>query len=148
MFTLPSQVGAIAYQNKAAVYGLLFKAAARALTAIAADLRHLGAEIGLTAVLHTWGQNLGLHPRVHCIIPGGGASPDGERWISCRPGFFLPVRFLSRLFRRLFLEGLFLEGLAKLLEAGDYASSTISLDWRIEPCSSLSSRRYESGNAE
>jgi hypothetical protein len=113
VFTLPSQVGAIAYQNKAAVYGLLFKAAAHALTAIAADPRHLGAEIGLTAVLHTWGQNLDHHPHVHCIIPGGGVSPDGERWISCRPGFFLPVRVLSRLFRRLFLEGL-----VELFEAG------------------------------
>jgi Putative transposase/Transposase zinc-binding domain len=113
VFTLPSQVGAIAYQNKSAVYGLLFKAAARALTAIAADHRHLGAEIGLTAVLHTWGQNLDHHPHVHCIIPGGGVSPDGKRWISCRPGFFLSVRVLSRLFRRLFLEGL-----VELFEAG------------------------------
>src|SRR5450631_3163697 len=104
VFTLPSQVGAIAYQNKSAVYGLLFKAAARALTAIAADPRYLGAEIGLTAVLHTWGQNLDHHPHVHCIVPGGGIAPDGERWISCRPGFFLPVRVLSRLFRRLFLQ--------------------------------------------
>jgi Putative transposase/Transposase zinc-binding domain len=113
VFTLPSQVGAIAYQNKSAVYGLLFKAAARALTAIAADPRYLGAEIGLTAVLHTWGQNLDHHPHVHCIVPGGGVSPDGGRWISCRPGFFLPVRVLSRLYRRLFLEGL-----VELFEAG------------------------------
>jgi hypothetical protein len=106
VFTLPAEVGAIAYQNKAAVYGLLFKAAARTLTTIATDPKHLGAEIGLTAVLHTWGQNLDHHPHVHCIVPGGGISPDGERWISCRPGFFLPVRVLSRLFRRLFLDGL------------------------------------------
>src|ERR1035437_2722252 len=106
VFTLPAEVGAIAYQNKAAVYGLLFKAAARTLTTIAADPKHLGAEIGLTAVLHAWGKNLGHHPHVHCIVPGGGISPDGERWISCRPGFFLPVRVLSRLFRRLFLDGL------------------------------------------
>jgi hypothetical protein len=106
VFTLPAEVGAIAYQNKAAVYGLLFKTAARTLTTIAADPKHLGAEIGLTAVLHTWGQNLDHHPHVHCIVPGGGISPDGERWISCRPGFFLPVRVLSRLFRRLFLDGL------------------------------------------
>ena len=113
VFTLPSEVGAIAYQNKAAVYGLLFKAAARTLTTIAADRKHLGAEIGLTAVLHTWGQNLDHHPHVHCIVPGGGVSPDGQRWISCRPGFFLPVRVLSRLFRRLFLNGL-----AALFEAG------------------------------
>ena len=113
VFTLPSEIGPIAYQNKATVYGLLFKAAARALTTIAADSRHLGAEIGLTAVLHTWGQNLDHHPHVHCIVPGGGVSPDGERWVSCRPGFFLPVRVLSRLFRRLFLEGL-----VELFEAG------------------------------
>ena len=106
VFTLPSEISPIAYQNKAAVYGLLFRAAARALTMIAADPRHLGAEIGLTAVLHTWGQKLDHYPHVHCIVPGGGVSPDGERWISCRPGFFLPVRVLSRLFRRLFLEGL------------------------------------------
>jgi hypothetical protein len=106
VFTLPAEVGAIAYQNKAAVYGLLFKVAARSLTTIAADPKHLGAKIGLTAVLHTWGQNLDHHPHVHCIVPGGGVSPDGQRWISCRQGFFLPVRVLSRLFRRLFLEGL------------------------------------------
>ena len=106
VFTLPAALGAIAYQNKAKVYGLLFKAAAETLTTIAADPKHLGAEIGLTAVLHTWGQNLDHHPHVHCIVPGGGISPDGERWVGCRPGFFLPVRVLSRLFRRLFLEGL------------------------------------------
>ena len=106
VFTLPAAIGAIAYQNKAKVYGLLFKAAAETLTTIAADPKHLGAKIGLTAVLHTWGQNLDHHPHVHCIVPGGGISPDGKRWVPCRPGFFLPVRVLSRLFRRLFLEGL------------------------------------------
>jgi hypothetical protein len=106
VFTLPAAIGAIAYQNKAAVYGLLFTAAAEALTTIAADPKHLGAEIGVTAVLHTWGQNLDHHPHVHCIVPGGGVSPDGRRWVPCRPGFFLPVRVLSRLFRRLFLDGL------------------------------------------
>ena len=106
VFTLPAQVGAIAYQNKAKVYGLLFSAAAEALTTIAADPKHLGVQIGVTAVLHTWGQNLDHHPHVHCIVPGGGVSPDGLRWIPCRPGFFLSVRVLSRLFRRLFLEGL------------------------------------------
>jgi hypothetical protein len=106
VFTLPAAIGAIAYQNKAKVYGLLFSAAAEALTTIAADPRHLGAQIGVTAVLHTWGQNLDHHPHVHCIVPGGGVAPDGERWIACRPDFFLPVRVLSRLFRRLFLEGL------------------------------------------
>ena len=113
VFTLPAEIGAIAYQNKAAVYGLLFKAAAQTLMTIAADRKHLGAEIGVTAVLHTWGQNLDHHPHVHCIVPGGGVSPDGARWISCRPGFFLPVRVLSRLFRRLFLDGL-----AALFDAG------------------------------
>ena len=103
VFTLPAEIGAIAYQNKAKVYGLLFKAAAETLTTIAADPKHLGADIGLTAVLHTWGQNLDHHPHVHCIVPAGGVSPDGESWVRCRPDFFLPVRVLSRLFRRLFL---------------------------------------------
>jgi Putative transposase/Transposase zinc-binding domain len=106
VFTLPAAIGAIAYQNKAKVYGLLFTAAAETLTTIAADAKHLGADIGVTAVLHTWGQNLDHHPHVHCIVPGGGISHDGDRWVRCRPGFFLPVRVLSRLFRRLFLEGL------------------------------------------
>ncbi len=106
VFTLPGPIGDIAYHNKAAVYGILFKAAAQTLIAIAADPKHLGARLGLTAVLHTWGSALTHHPHVHCIVPGGGISRDGERWISCRPGFFLPVRVLSRLFRRLFLEKL------------------------------------------
>jgi Putative transposase/Transposase zinc-binding domain len=106
VFTLPAALAVIAFQNKAQVYGLLFKAAAEALTTIAADPKHLGAEIGVTAVLHTWGQNLDHHPHVHCIVPGGGLSPDHTRWVRCRPGFFLPVRVLSRLFRRLFLERL------------------------------------------
>ena len=106
VFTLPAAIAAIAFQNKAKVYGLLFQTAAETLTTIARDPRHLGAEIGLTAVLHTWGQNLDHHPHVHCIVPGGGLSPDRARWVRCRPGFFLPVRVLSRLFRRLFLEGL------------------------------------------
>ena len=97
---------AIAYQNKATVYGLLFKAAAETLTTITADPKHLGAKIGLTAVLHTWGQNLDHHPHIHCIVPGGGISADGKRWVACKLGFFLPLRVLSRLFRRLFLEGL------------------------------------------
>ena len=106
VFTLPAAIGAIAYQNKAKVYGLLFTAAAETLTTIAADPKHLGADIGVTAVLHTWGQNLDHHPHVHCIVPGGGISPDGDRWVPCRPNFFLSVRVLSRLFRRLFLKGL------------------------------------------
>jgi hypothetical protein len=106
VFTLPAAVAEIAFHNKAAVYDLLFRAAAETLTTIAADPRHLGARIGLTAVLHTWGSALTHHPHVHVIVPGGGLSPDGSRWVACRPGFFLPVRVLSRLFRRLFLEGL------------------------------------------
>jgi hypothetical protein len=106
VFTLPAAISAIAYQNKPKVYGLLFTAAAAVLTAIAADPKHLGASIGVTAVLHTWGQNLQHHPHVHCIVPGGGLSPHGQRWIACKPSFFLPVRVLSRLFRRLFLQGL------------------------------------------
>ena len=106
VFTLPAQIGAMAFQNKAAVYDLLFKAAANTLTTIAADPKHLGARIGLTAVLHTWGSAMTHHPHVHIIVPGGGMSPDGARWIDCEPGYFLPVRVLSRLFRRLFLEGL------------------------------------------
>jgi len=106
VFTLPGQISDIAYQNKAAVYGILFKAAAETLITIAADPKHLGARIGLTAVLHTWGSALTHHPHLHCVVPGGGISLDGGRWISCRSGFFLPVRVLSRLFRRLFLEKL------------------------------------------
>jgi len=106
VFTLPAPAAEIAFQNKATVYAILFKAAAETLSTIAADRRHLGAEIGFIAVLHTWGQNLQHHPHVHCLVPGGGLSPDGRRWVSCRPSFFLPVRVLSRLFRRLFLEKL------------------------------------------
>ncbi len=106
VFTLPATIADIAYQNKAAIYAILFKATAETLITIAADPKHLGARIGLTAVLHTWGSALTHHPHVHCIVPGGGLSPGGERWISCRAGFFLPVRVLSRLFRRLFLDKL------------------------------------------
>jgi hypothetical protein len=106
VFTLPAPIADIAYQNKAAIYAILLKAAAETLITIAADPKHLGPRIGLTAVLHTWGSALTHHPHAHCIVPGGGISLDGQRWISCRPGFFLPVRVLSRLFRRLFLEKL------------------------------------------
>jgi hypothetical protein len=106
VFTLPAAIGAVAFQNKAAVYDLLFRTAAETLTTIAADPKHLGARIGLTAVLHTWGSALTHHPHVHVIVPGGGLSPDGSRWVACKKDFFLPVRVLSRLFRRLFLEGL------------------------------------------
>jgi hypothetical protein len=103
VFTLPAALGPIAVQNPREVYGLLFRAAAETLQQIAADPKHLGAEIGFLAVLHTWGQDLRHHPHVHCVVPGGGPSPDGTRWIACRPGFFLPVRVLSRLFRGKFL---------------------------------------------
>jgi hypothetical protein len=106
VFTLPAPIAEIAFQNKAVVYDLLFKVAGDTLRTIAADPRHLGAEIGLVAVLHTWGQTLGHHPHVHCIVPGGGIAPDGTRWIPSRPGFFLPVRVLARLYRRLFLDRL------------------------------------------
>ncbi|MDE2488931.1 MAG: IS91 family transposase [Alphaproteobacteria bacterium] len=106
VFTVPAAIGDIAFQNKAAVYDILFKATSETLLTIAADPKHLGARIGFTAVLHTWGSALTHHPHLHCIVPGGGLSPDGERWVSCRPRFFLPVRVLSRLFRRRFLERL------------------------------------------
>ncbi|MEK7731771.1 MAG: IS91 family transposase [Planctomycetota bacterium] len=104
VFTLPEPIAAVAFQNKRVVYGLLFRAAAETLRTIAADPQHLGAEIGFFAVLHTWGQNLLHHPHLHCVVTGGGLSPDGSRWVCCRPGFFLPVRVLRRLFRRLVLE--------------------------------------------
>jgi hypothetical protein len=106
VFTLPTLVGEIAFQNKATVYAVLFRTAAETLTTIAADPKHLGAQIGVTAVLHTWGQTLQHHPHIHCVVPGGGPSLDGTRWVACRPDFFLPVRVLSRLFRRLFLQNL------------------------------------------
>ncbi|MCE6967418.1 IS91 family transposase [Cereibacter sphaeroides] len=106
VFTLPAEITRIAYWNKRALYGLLFRAAAETVTTIAADPKHLGARVGMTSVLHTWGSALTHHPHVHMIVPGGGLSPDGSHWIACRRGFFLPVRVLSRLFRRLFLEGL------------------------------------------
>lgn len=106
VFTLPSQISDIAYQNKAVIYNILFKAAAQTLLTIGKDPKHLGASLGLTAVLHTWGSAMTHHPHLHCIVPGGGLSPDKQHWVACRRGFFLPVRVLSRLFRRLFLEQL------------------------------------------
>ncbi|WGS18232.1 MULTISPECIES: IS91 family transposase [unclassified Bradyrhizobium] len=106
VFTLPAAIADIAYQNKAVVYDLLFKVSAETMLTIAADPKHLGGRIGVTSVLHTWGSALTHHPHVHMIVPGGGISSDGQRWVSCRPGFFLSVRVLSRLFRRLFLEKL------------------------------------------
>jgi hypothetical protein len=106
VFTLPAAIADIAYQNKAVIYDLLFKVSTETMITIAADPKHLGARIGITAVLHTWGSAMTHHPHVHMIVPGGGISLNGERWVACRPRFFLPVRMLSKLFRRLFLEKL------------------------------------------
>ncbi len=106
VFTVPAAIGDIAYQNKAVVYALLFKAAAETLLTIGADPKHLGARLGLIAVLHTWGSAMTHHPHLHWIVPGGGLSLDGERWVASRPTFFLPVRVLSRRFRRVFLDKL------------------------------------------
>lgn len=132
VFTLPAPIAAIAYYNKVVIYGLLFEMAAQTLRVIAADPKHLGARIGATLVLHTWGSALTHHPHVHGIVPGGGLSLDGERWVSCRPGFFLPVRVLSRLFRRYFVEALdqahrsgqlrFFGEYASLSEGGNFAA--------------------------
>ncbi len=106
VFTLPAEIARIAYWNKRELYGLLFRASAETVTTIAADPKRLGAKVGMTSVLHTWGSALTHHPHVHMIVPGGGMSPDGTGWVACKPGFFLHVRVLSRLFRRLFIEGL------------------------------------------
>jgi Transposase zinc-binding domain/Putative transposase len=123
VFTLPGPIADIAYHNKAAIYGLLFTAAAEATMTIAADPKRLGARIGITAVLHTWGSAMTHHPHLHMIVPGGGISLDHTRWVSCRPGFFLPVRVLSRLFRRLFLSKLLAAHQAgRLAFFGDHAA--------------------------
>ncbi len=106
VFTLPAPIADLAYQNKTEIYGLLFDMAAEVLQTIAADAKHLGARIGATLVLHTWGSALTHHPHVHAVVPGGGLAPGGKTWVACRPGFFLPVRVLSRLMRRRFLEEL------------------------------------------
>jgi putative transposase/transposase-like zinc-binding protein len=116
VFTLPAEIGEIAWQNKAVVYDLLFRAASETMMTIAADPRHLGAKIGITAVLHTWGSAMTHHPHVHMIVPGGGISPDGMRWIASKAGFLLPVRVLGKLFRRLFLTQMI-----KLHDAGKLA---------------------------
>jgi hypothetical protein len=143
VFTMPAPLAAVALQNKAIVYDILFKATAETVRTIAADPKHLGAEIGMIAVLHTWGQSLFHHPHVHCIVPGGGLSPEGS-WIACRPGFFLPVRVMSRLYRRLFLERLHaafragalrffgeLAGLAHSAEFAAYLRPLRRLDWVV-----------------
>jgi len=106
VFTLPAEIARIAYWNKKAVYGLLFKTSAQTVATIAADPKRLGARVGITSVLHTWGSALTHHPHIHMIVPGGGLSKGGNRWVTCKPGFFLHVRVLSRLFRRLFIDGL------------------------------------------
>lgn len=106
VFTIPASIAAVALQNQEIVYNILFRSAGQTLRRIGADPKHLGAEIGYLAVLHTWGQNLSHHPHIHCVVPGGGLTPDGSRWVSCRKGFFLPVKVLSRLFRGLFLDAL------------------------------------------
>lgn len=144
VFTVPEEIAVIAYQNKAVVYGILFRAAAETLRTIAADPKHLGAEIGFFAVLHTWGSTLVHHPHLHCVVAGGGLSPDGDRWISCRPRFFLPVRVLSALFRRLFLEQVeqafaigklkffnSLAGLADGLKFGRYLAPLRKVKWVV-----------------
>jgi hypothetical protein len=132
VFTLPAAIADIAYHNKAVIYDLLFKTSAEAMLTISADPKHLGARIGITAVLHSWGSAMTHHPHVHMIVPGGGIALDGQRWVSCRPGFLLPVRVLSRLFRRLFLERLaavhqagrlnFFGGDAHLVDARSFAA--------------------------
>jgi hypothetical protein len=145
VFTLPQQIAAVAYQNKEIVYGLLFEATAETLKKIAGDPKHLGAEIGFTAVLHTWGQTLTHHPHVHCIVPGGGLSADAESWIACRPAYFLPERVLSRLFRGVFLGKLvtayqdkrlhFFSDLAHLAEPrvfSGYLAPLWRLDWVVD----------------
>jgi hypothetical protein len=104
VFTLPDTFNALALANKRVVYGVLFDAVGQTLLEVAANPKHLGAKIGFMSILHTWGQNLSLHPHVHCVVPGGGLSPDGSKWIGCRPGFFLPVRVLSKVFRGKFID--------------------------------------------
>ena len=123
VFTLPAPIADIAYQNKAVIYDLLFRAAAEATLTIAADPKHLGARIGITAALHTWGSAMTHHPHLHMIVPGGGISLDGNKWLACRPSFFLPVRVLSRLFRRLLLKMLAAAHAAgRLAFFGDHAA--------------------------
>jgi len=144
VFTLPAPISDIAYHNKAVIYALLFQAAAETLLTIAADPKRLGARLGITAVLHTWGSALTHHPHLHCIVPGGGLSLDGQRWVACKSGFFLPVRVLSRLFRRLFLERLsaahhagdlqFFGAHQKLVDSqafADYLAPLRRIDWVV-----------------
>ena len=144
VFTLPQEIAALTYQNKETLYDILFRATAETLRTIAADPQHLGAEIGFLAVLHSWGSNLLFHPHLHCVVPGGGIAPDGQRWVACRPDFFLPVRVLSRLFRRLFLKHLqtafdagqlhFFSSLERLRDPGafgQYLEPLRDLEWAV-----------------
>ena len=124
VFTLPAALGPLALQNPRLLYGLLLQATSQTLLEIAADPKHLGAEIGFLTVLHTWGQNLLHHPHVHCVIPAGGIAPDGLRWIRCRANFFLPVRVLSRVFR-----GKFIAGLKQALAGENWRFMAIWLTW-------------------
>src|SRR2546426_1166242 len=124
VFTLPAAIADIAYQNKAVIYDILFTTSAETMTTIAADPKHLGARIGITSVLHTWGSALTHHPHVHMIVPGGGISIDGSRWVSCRPRFFLPVPVFSKLFRRLMLHKLLAAHKVGQLKFGDHAALT------------------------
>lgn len=133
VFTLPAEITRIAYWNKRAVYGLLFRASAETVATIAADPKRMGARVGMTSVLHTWGSAMTHHPHIHMIVPGGGLSPDGTKWVACKPGFFLHVRVLSRLFRRLFIDGLMaLHRAGKLALFGDMgglAEAQVFADW-------------------
>jgi hypothetical protein len=135
VFTLPASIATIGYYNKELIYGLLFEIAAQTLRTIAADPKHLGARVGATLVLHTWGSALTHHPHVHGIVPGGGLAVDADRWVGCRPGFFLPVRVLSRLFRRLFLEALVqaheLGQLQFFAEYQDLADPALFAQWLV-----------------
>ena len=144
VFTMPAEIARIAYWNQKAVYGLLFRASAQTVMTIAADPKRLGAKVGMTSVLHTWGSALTHHPHIHMIVPGGGLSPDGTKWVACKPGFFLHVRVLARLFRRLFLDGLmelhrsgqlsFFADLAHLAQADAFAkwlSPFRKTDWVV-----------------
>jgi len=125
VFTLPEPLAALALQNKREMYGLLFRATAETLQSIAADPKHLGAQIGFFCILHSWGQTLTHHPHLHCVVPGGGLSLDGSRWVACRPGFFLPVRVLSRRFRNLYLR--YLED--------SYAAGKLQFSGQMQPLS-------------
>lgn len=137
VFTIPSSLSSIALQNKRVVYNILFQAASKTLLLIAADPKHLGTEIGFTTILHTWGQNLMHHPHIHCLVPGGGLSNDEEKWVCCRSGFFLPVRVLARLFRRLFLkllEQAFEQSRLKFYDKNLHLKSLEGFDKMITSC--------------